>query len=128
MSPQKPPAKKATAQTQKPAAKKTSPKPAEITLPSEEQVNQVSKMIERLGLPTVILFVGGYLIYTAAILPLVETAKQALVDISETNKMLEQHQKEKDLLNDTRVKELTEVLDGLNEKLDKIIARVSAND
>ena len=113
------------AATKKPASR---PKPDDIPLPSEEQVNQVSKMIERLGLPTVILFVGGYLIYTAALLPLVDTAKQALIDISETNKLLEQHQKENDERDGERVKEMKEVIAGLNSKLDKIIEKVSSND
>ena len=91
-------------------------------------MNQLSKMIERLGLPTVILFVGGYFIYTAAFLPLVDTAKQALVDISETNKLLEKHQKENDQRDGERVKELEEVMNHLSSKLDKILEKVSAND
>lgn len=98
--------------------KPTSPKPA-----PEQEKPDITRMIERLGLPTALLLGGAYVIWNSAVLPLVDTAKQAISDISETNKLLEQQQKENDKADAERVQMISEAMKRLDSKLDKILEK-----
>lgn len=99
--------------------KPTSPKPA-----PEQEKPDITRMIERLGLPTALLLGGAYVIWNSAVLPLVDTAKQAISDISITNKLLEQQQKENDKADAERVQMISEAMKRLDSKLDKILEKV----
>jgi hypothetical protein len=84
----------------------------------EQLKSWVTDTLDRYGLPTMVLCVGGYLVWTGIIQPISEAYRKSIADIADINKSLKDEQVSNDKEDGERVRVITEHLQRIETKLD----------
>lgn len=75
-------------------------------------------MVERLGLPTAFLLAFGWIVYSGLIVPIVTTAKSAIDNVAETNRMLEEQLRNDDASDAAAIRDVLGGIDHLGQRID----------
>lgn len=86
---------------------------------------RVTIFLERFGLPTVLLLGLGYFGFQVVVKPITESYMKAIADVAVTTQELEQAIEADNQKDGDRVREITEALKSLENKIDLVISKLS---
>ena len=87
----------------------------------QQSADIVTRLVERLGLSTVLLLGGSWFGYREIVSPMAESYKKMVNEVAETNRLLQEEIVNNDKEDGERVLAITEAMARLESKIDKLL-------